>query len=116
LRVIPWHVLKLREKHENPSVRVAARILKADTVQYKKINSTIHRRKTVTQCITMSQNIKEHRTHNREQEDKPNLDFDRVYARGLQVNVTVTIPTWVRENPLLNLSQNTGYYNFSWLS
>jgi hypothetical protein len=30
------------------------------------MNSTIHRRKTVTQSSTMSQNNKEHRIHNRE--------------------------------------------------
>jgi hypothetical protein len=34
------------------------------------MNSTIHRKKTVTQSITMSQNNKEHRIHNREKVTK----------------------------------------------
>jgi len=53
---------------------------------------------------------------NLNEKDEPNLDFDRLYRRGLQVTVTVTLPTWVRETPSLNLCHNTGYYNFSWLS
>jgi hypothetical protein len=42
-------VLQLRKNHGKPSIRVAARIPKADTVQYTKMNSTIYRRKTVTE-------------------------------------------------------------------
>ena len=50
------------------------------------------------------------------EEDESNLDFRRLYTRGVQVKVTVTLPTWVRETPCSYLCHNTGYYNFSWLT
>jgi hypothetical protein len=56
----PGFCLTTEEKHGKTSVRVAALTSHADTVQYKKMKSTIHRRKTVTQSSTMSQNNKEH--------------------------------------------------------
>jgi len=50
---------------------------------------------------------------NLNEKDEPSFDFDRLYSRGLQVTVTVTVtlPTSVRETPRLNLC-HTGYYNF----
>jgi hypothetical protein len=50
------------------------------------------------------------------EEDEPNLDLGKLYTRGLQVKVTVNLPTWFRETPCLYLCDNTGYYNFSWLT
>jgi len=48
--------------------------------------------------------------------DEPNLEFGKLYTRGLQVKVTLILPTWVRETPCLYLCHITGYYNFSWLT
>jgi hypothetical protein len=57
--------LQLRKKHGKTSVRVASC---TSQTQYntRTMNSTKHRRKIVTQSITMSQNNKERRIHNRE--------------------------------------------------
>jgi hypothetical protein len=48
------------EEKTGKKLRVAARSSQTDTVQYKKMKSTIHRRKTVTKSSTMSQNNKVH--------------------------------------------------------
>jgi hypothetical protein len=54
--------LQLRKKHGKPSVRVAA-VHHKQTVQYctRTVNITIHRRHTVTQSSTISQNNTQHR-------------------------------------------------------
>jgi hypothetical protein len=62
----PGICLTTEEKHGKTSVKVEVRTSQTDRVQYKKINSTIHRKKTVTQRSTMSQNNTENRIHNRE--------------------------------------------------
>jgi hypothetical protein len=54
--------LQLRIKHGKNSARVAAHATQADTVQYKNIKSTIHRRIIVIQSSKMSQNNQKHRT------------------------------------------------------
>jgi hypothetical protein len=54
--------LQLRKKHGKTSARVSARTTQADTVKYKNINGTIYRRKRVVQSSTMTQNNKERRT------------------------------------------------------
>jgi hypothetical protein len=50
---------------EETSVRVAARTSQTE-YNTRAMNSTVHRRKTVTQISTMSHNNKEHRIHNTE--------------------------------------------------
>jgi hypothetical protein len=58
-QLYPAFALQLRKTHGKTSVRVAARTSQADsTVQYstRTMNSTIHRRKTVTQSSTIPQN------------------------------------------------------------
>jgi hypothetical protein len=46
--------LQPRKKHGKTLVMVAAGTSQADRVNFKKMNSTIHRRKTGTQGSTMS--------------------------------------------------------------
>jgi hypothetical protein len=58
--------LQLRKKHGKPSVRVASRTSQTDAVQYTNNEQYKTQKKIVTQSITMSQNNKEHRIHNRE--------------------------------------------------
>jgi hypothetical protein len=72
----PGICLTTEEKvHGKTSVRVAARTSQQTQYNARTMNSTIHRRKTVTQSSTMSQNNKEHRIHNRQNTPFPCINY-----------------------------------------